>query len=233
MGNIILTQMHAASDPILFHSDNPKNLHARVTGIRNDYKDKKTGKWVSVSHTIDFWGPTAEIAAQFLKKGTCFHVEGDSKTRDIPTGQVNASGNPILIREGSVRCNRLILGGSTMKEIRELVAANLAAMYASGRIPQNVTINVDELVTRNDKPQKVAYDLNVVRASNGKFGNARVWVPGEGHVKPQSAAGTPAPAMPAATPGVDMNTLANLVAMVQAGQAAAAKSAGAGVNIFG
>jgi hypothetical protein len=232
MGNIVLSQMHAANDPVLFHSDNPKNLHARITGMHNAYKDKNTGKWVSKSYTIDFWGPTAEIAAQFLKKGTCFHVEGDLDTHEYDSGQLTASGKRKIIRENSVRCNRLTFGGPTMKEIRELVAINLASMYASGRIPQNVTITADDLVIRNNKPQRVNYDLNAVRAT-GKFGNARVWVKGEGFIGPH----TPAPSNPAvsAPPAttVDLNTLAQLIASMQAGQPATNSAAQpAGVNIF-
>lgn len=58
-----------------------------VTNIRvattEKYKDKQTGesKEATEWHNINFFGKLAEIAAQYLKKGSQVYVEGSLRTR--------------------------------------------------------------------------------------------------------------------------------------------------------
>jgi len=220
MGNSVsLSNMHCAADPVMFHSDDPKRLHARVTGMQNVYKDRN-GNWVSKAFTIDFWGKTAMLACSFLKKGSAFSVDGELDVFERDSGQVTESGKKKYLRENSVRCRRLGLGGPTMKEIKELINANIVALRAAGRIPANVTITADDLVARAEKNQMLPYDMNAIIAAGGKYGSAKVYIKGQGFVNQGTttvAAPATAPAAPAgAAPIADANTIAKLVAELQA-----------------
>jgi single-strand DNA-binding protein len=60
--------------------------------LNETYKNKQTGQVTEKVHFIDItcWGRTAEVAAEYLKKGTQVHVEGkltQDRWQDQASGQ--------------------------------------------------------------------------------------------------------------------------------------------------
>jgi hypothetical protein len=131
------------------------------------------------------------VAACHLDKGRQISLIGELLSHTVDTGVVDAAGKKVMHRRNEVRVDRFWFGGDTLKELTQRVSKNLAALVATG-----TPITADLLVksTRN-----ATVDYNPALAmQTGMYGNARVWIKGQGFLK----AGAPvvAPAVPVVAP---------------------------------
>ena len=68
------------------------NFNIILDGCSNSYKDKQSGEWKETTewHNVVLWQRTAEIAGEYLKKGSKVYIEGRLQTRswdDKTSGQ--------------------------------------------------------------------------------------------------------------------------------------------------
>ncbi len=125
--NLVILVGNLGKDPELKHTQGGTAV-AKFTLATNDrYKDKDNNWQDRVEwHNITCWGRTAEIAAEYLKKGRTVYVKGSLRTDswyDKQTGQkryityVNVS-DLILLGSGNVKSEGVATdsGGSASDE---------------------------------------------------------------------------------------------------------------------
>ena len=71
-------------DPELKNHDGANSVCNFSIATNENWNDKKTGERVEKTewHSIVMWGKTAELASQYLKKGSQVYLEGKLQTRD-------------------------------------------------------------------------------------------------------------------------------------------------------
>lgn len=174
---------HVAKDPVFFAApqidNDPDGSKTRsknkcvVIVIANRGTSKNSGKELTTAINLEFWGGYADVAATQLTTGRCINViDGDLVDFMRDTGVVGSDGNPLKVREHSIRVNRFEFGGNTMKEMVATVNLNLRRAVAEGLLPPDCGITAEYLLA-SSRPKTVQFD----RASivNGKFGYAKVW----------------------------------------------------------
>ena len=164
------TSIRIAGDPTFIPNlQDPKRNHAIVTGMINR---KINGKDLTDEITLNFWGKSASVAANFLPKGKQCNIEGRLQSYTMDTGQVRENGKRILNRRVEVSVARCELLADPRREMEVAFANGLAALKAAGRLPGNVQMGLDDVL-----PKKSAMvDFNPqLAAQTGKYGHARVW----------------------------------------------------------
>lgn len=94
------------ADPELFNTPNSKGAKLKLATTES-YKDKD-GNWVDSTewHTVIIYGRTAEVASEYLAKGSKVYVEGKLKTRKWQDKQGNdrytteISGQQLMLMDG-------------------------------------------------------------------------------------------------------------------------------------
>src|ERR1700741_5282211 len=83
MKNYVNLLGRAGTDPELRVYDNGTNARAVVSIATSErWKDKEGNKKESTEwHRLVFWGKQAEIAHQYIKKGTLIDIQGKIRTR--------------------------------------------------------------------------------------------------------------------------------------------------------
>lgn len=83
---------YLGKDPELRKTNGGTSVASFSIATNNKYKDKE-GKEVSETewHNIVAWGKTAEICAEYLKKGSLVYVEGQLKTRSWKDEKVDVT----------------------------------------------------------------------------------------------------------------------------------------------
>ena len=164
------TSIRIAGDPTFIPNlQDPKRNHAMVTGMINR---KVNGKDLTDEITLNFWGKSASVAANFLPKGKQCNIEGRLQSYTMDTGQVRESGKRILNRRIEVSVARCELLADPRREMEVSFANGITALKAAGRLPGNVQMGLDDIL-----PKKSAMvDFNPqLAAQTGKYGHARVW----------------------------------------------------------
>lgn len=195
MGNATfsLTNARCVNDPIFLpNTSDPNKNHTMITVIANRGKTK-AGKQLTTVLPLSFWGPYAGVAANHLKKGRQINVSGDLTSFLMDTGAV-VNGKPQRFLRVEGRVDEFEFAGETMKELVARIEKNIATLKAAGRIPAAVNVTGQELLSV-ERAKTVKFDLSAA-SQTGMFGNARVFIKGQGWLKPSASAVVPAPATP-------------------------------------
>lgn len=220
MGNFVtLTNVNIAGNPTFFPHTNPNKHLTLVTAIENI--KTSDGRDLRNEYTLAFWGKYAQIAALYLEKGRAIDVQGRLRTRPIDTGRVKANGKREIYRITTVQVDKFEFGRDSMKALSARVNANIQKAKAEGLLPPNCTITAEYLLKVEPKPF-VEYNP-AVAAQTGLYGNARVFIKGQGFLGPQNApaaapVATPAAAGTATAGTVNNATIEALQAQIQAMQ---------------
>lgn len=107
--NKVMIMGYLTRDPELRYTPGGAAVSEFAVALNENYTNKQTGQKTEKVHFIDVtcWGKTAEIAAQYLKKGSQAHIEGkltQDRWQDQQTQQ-----NRYKIK---VTCERLTFVGS-------------------------------------------------------------------------------------------------------------------------
>jgi single-strand DNA-binding protein len=96
-------------DPELRYTPGGAAVSEFALALNESYKNKQTGQMTEKVHFIDItcWGRTAEVAAEYLKKGTQVHIEG-KLTQDRWDDQASGQKRSKI----KVTCERLTFVGS-------------------------------------------------------------------------------------------------------------------------
>jgi single-strand DNA-binding protein len=107
--NKVMIMGNLTRDPELRYTPGGAPVGEFALALNERYKNKQTGQDTEKVHFIDIvcWGKTAEIAAQFLKKGSPVHIEG-KLTQDRWEDQASGQKRSKL----KVTCERLTFVGS-------------------------------------------------------------------------------------------------------------------------
>lgn len=216
MGKIMTTllNVHCASAPMFIPADDPKRNHTIVTVIANRGKSK-AGVDLRSEVTLNIWGKYAGVAACHLDKGRQINVVGELLSHTKDTGAVGADGKKIMFRRNEVRVDRFWFGGDTLKELTQRVGKNLAALQAAG---QPITA---EALLKSSRSATVDYNP-ALAAQTGMYGNARVWIKGQGFLKAGAVPVQQSAAVPKAKTVEELQAeLAALTAAVKNAQSAA------------
>jgi hypothetical protein len=171
----------------------PNKNHTMITVIANRGKTKAMKQLTTVL-PLSFWGPYAGVASAHLKKGRQINVEGDLTSFLMDTGAV-VNGKPQRFLRIEGRVDAFEFAGETMKELVARIEKNIATLKATGRIPAAVNVTGQELLAV-ERAKTVKFDL-AAASQTGMFGNARVFIKGQGWLKPSaSGAVVAAPATP-------------------------------------
>jgi single-strand DNA-binding protein len=81
--NKVILVGNLGKDPEVRYSPNGQAVANVTLATSESWKDKNTGEKVEKTewHRIVFWGKLAEIAGEYLKKGSQIYVEGRLQTR--------------------------------------------------------------------------------------------------------------------------------------------------------
>ena len=205
---VSLINVRCASDPILFPSSDPKRHRCLVPVIKNLGKNA-AGQPIKEVITLVFWAKYAEIASLMLAKGRALCVQGVMRTFTRDNGTV-VNGKKVLEKNTTVHVRGFEFGPDSMKELQAIVGANIARAKQAGLIPAQVNIGADYLLARQRVSHRPFNPAEV--AQTGKFGNARVFVKGQGWMGAQ--AGTMTPPAGAKTEEQIRQEIANLNAML-------------------
>ena len=176
-GMVFLSNVRVAGDPCFFPSADPLKHRCLVTVIKNRGKNK-AGAEMTDEHSLVFWGKYAQTAALYLDKGRAINVLGVERSHTKDTGRLKPSGSKELNRTTSIHVKSFEFGADSKKELVKRISANLAKAKAEGRINPDATITAEELILVT---RPAAYDYNPqLAAQTGRFGNARVWIKGQG-----------------------------------------------------
>lgn len=211
MGNakFDLTNARCLNDPIIIPSaSDPTKNHTLITVIANRGKTK-AGKQLTTVLPLSFWGPYAAVAAVHLKKGRQINVNGDLVSFLMDTGVVT-NGKPQRFLRVEGRVAEFEFAGETMKELTARIEKNIASYKAAGRIPAAVNVTGQELLAVQ-RPKSVKFDM-ALASQTGMFGNARVFVKGQGWMKPASTAVVPTEVIPAPKKTVDLDSVQKALA---------------------
>jgi hypothetical protein len=227
---VIGLNSHCASAPMFIPGDDPRRNHTIVTVIANRGKSK-AGVDLRAEVTLNIWGKYAGVAACHLDKGRQINFIGELLSHTKDTGAVGADGKKVMHRRNEVRVDRFFFGGDTLKELTSRVGKNLAAIQAAGQ-----PITPDALL-KSTKSATVDYNP-ALAAQTGMYGNARVWIKGQGFLKPGAVAPQQVVAAPAGKVEgktveqlqKEMDDLKAAIAQAAAGNAAAPVDAFAGAQ---
>ena len=81
--NLVVLLGNLTKDPELRFTPNGQAVANATVATNRVWKDKETGEKKEQAEftSLVFWGKTAEVASQFLKKGSQVHVQGRLQTR--------------------------------------------------------------------------------------------------------------------------------------------------------
>lgn len=81
--NKVLIIGNLGNDPEVHHTNNGKTITNISVATTESWKDKQTGEQKSETewHRVVFFNRLAEIAGEYLKKGSQVYIEGKLKTR--------------------------------------------------------------------------------------------------------------------------------------------------------
>lgn len=188
--NTTLTNVHVAGEMTFIpHPTDPKKHRCLVTVIHNRGKNKATGEELRDDFPLVFWGEYAMHAATYLDKGRAINVHGVLRSHTKPTGNVKPNGKPELQRNISLNVVKFEFGPETKKDLVKRINANLAAIEAAkanGTRNPEQPITAEELLVVN-RPTMIPYNPQIA-AQTGRYGNARVWIPGQGWLTPAAPA---------------------------------------------
>jgi len=213
----ILTNVNVAGNPTFFpHPTDPNKHRTLLTAIHNS--KTRDGRDLQDEFTLVFWGKYAQTAALYLEKGRSINVQGRMKSYSIDTGRVKANGKREIYRITTIHVDKFEFGRESMKALSARVNANIQKAKTEGLLPPQCNITADYLLAITPKPF-VDYNPAVV-AQTGLYGNARVFIKGQGFMGPQTAS-------PQAGPAGTNTTIDALQAQIQALQNQLQAQAGA------
>jgi len=81
--NKVIILGHLGSDPSVRHTQNGTAIATISVATSESWKDKQTGERQERTewHKVAFWGRLAEIAGEYLRKGSKVYIEGKLQTR--------------------------------------------------------------------------------------------------------------------------------------------------------
>lgn len=220
---LVLTNVRLASDPTFFpHPTDAKKHRSLVTVIKNHGKNKTTGlERTPTEYSLTFWGSYAQTCALYLAKGRAINVEVAPKSYSRETGQVKASGAKEINRTTTFDVKSFEFSLDSKKELVKRINTNLAIAKAQGRLNPDATITAEELINVV-RPQ--AYDFNMqVASQTGMYGNAKVYIKGQGFLGTVMPGAAPVSAIPPAADNVMIAEMEKRIAVLKAagGQPAA------------
>jgi len=230
MSNIVqLSNVYVAGNPTFFPHNDPSKHRTILTAIHNS--KTRDGRDIRDEYTLVFWGKYAQMAALYLKKGRCINVMGRLKSHSIDTGRVKANGKREIYRITTVHVDKFEFGRDSMKELSARINANIQRAKAEGLLPPNCTVTAEYLLHVDAQPF-VDYNPAVV-AQTGMYGNARVFIKGQGFLGPQTMTQPGAPAAPTAQGNEALNALEAQIRALQEQLAQANQGQTAPVNTQG
>lgn len=164
------TSIRIAGDPTFIPNlGDPKRNHAIVTGMVNRRINEKD---LTDEITMNFWGKSASVAANFLPKGKQCNIEGRLQSYTMDSGQVREDGKRILNRRVEVNVARCELLADPRREMETAFVNGVANLKSQGRLPGNVQMSLDDILPK--KSPMVDFNPQLA-AQTGKYGHARVW----------------------------------------------------------
>lgn len=174
---VSLTNVRVAGDPTFFPGADPSKHRCLVTVIKNRGKNK-AGQELTDEFTLVLWGKYAQTGAMYLDKGRAINVTGVLRSHTTDTGRVKPNGKKELQRSTNIHVKSFEFGADSKKELVKRIGQNIAKAIQEGLLPPNCTITPDYLIAISRTP---AYDYNPqLAAQTGRYGNARVFIKGQG-----------------------------------------------------
>lgn len=166
------TSVRAAGPPTFIPNlQDPTKNHTMVTGIVNRGKNKTTGQDMTERSTLHFWNMLAAVAACYITTGKQFNIDGSLRVHVTDTGQVR-NGKKVLNSDTSIRVSNLELLSDSKKTMDAAFAQSLANLIATGRVPPNTILTLDNFLPKKEKLQAFNPAL---AAQTGVYGHAKVW----------------------------------------------------------
>jgi len=186
MGKFVVTGInaHCAAAPMFLPGADVKGNHTIITVIVNRGKTK-AGVEMKSAVTLNIWGKYAGVAACHLDKGRQINFLGELLDHTKDTGVIGPDGKKIIFRRNEVRVDKFYFGGDTLKELTARVGKNLAMLQAA-----NLPVTAEALI-KTSRSATVDYNP-ALAAQTGMYGNARVWIKGQGWLKPGAVVAAPA-----------------------------------------
>lgn len=174
---ISLSNVRVAGAPTFFPGADPKKNRCLLTVIKNRGKNA-AGAEMTDEIGLVFWGKYAQTAALYLDKGRAINVTGVLRSHTKDTGQVRTDGKKILHRDISVHVKSFEFSADSKKELVKRLGQNIAKAKQEGLLPPDCSITPEYLIAVTKTP---AYDYNPeTSAQTGMYGNARVYIKGQG-----------------------------------------------------
>jgi len=186
------TSIRAAGPPTFIPNlADPTKNHTMVTGIVNRGINKNNQQEMTERVTLHFWNKLAAVAACYINTGKQFNIDGSLRVHVTDTGQVR-NGKKVLNSDASIRVSNLELLSDSKKTMDAAFAAGLANLIATGRVPPNTILTLDDFLPKKEKLQAFNPAL---AAQTGVYGHAKVWTKdqlfwggGKGNAAPVGAA---------------------------------------------
>jgi len=180
---IYLSNVRVAGTPTFFPHSDPNKCRCLVTVIKNRGTNGQNQQLTN-EYTLVFWGKYANVGACLLDKGRAINVEAVPRTRNVDTGRTKANGKREIYRTTNWHVRSFEFGPDSMKELDARVTNNLQALKQAGLLDPNSTITAAMLL-KIERSKTVDYNQQIV-SQTGMYGNARVFIKGQGFVQPQS-----------------------------------------------
>jgi len=186
------TSIRAAGPPTFIPNlADPTKNHTMVTGIVNRGINKNNQQEMTERVTLHFWNKLAAVAACYINTGKQFNIDGSLRVHVTDTGQVR-NGKKVLNSDASIRVSNLELLSDSKKTMDAAFAGGLANLIATGRVPPNTILTLDDFLPKKEKLQAFNPAL---AAQTGVYGHAKVWTKdqlfwggGKGNAAPVGAA---------------------------------------------
>lgn len=222
---ISLSNVRVAGAPTFFPSDDPKKHRCLITVIKNRGKNAQQVE-LTDEFTLVFWGKYAQVAALHLDKGRAINVDGVLRSYTVDTGRVKLNGKKELNRTTSVHVKGFEFSADSKKELVKRINTNLAAIQAAkeaGTRDPNIPITAEELIVVQ---RPTAYDYNPqLAAATGRYGNAQVYIKGQGMMVPGSTVVAPNAGAVATDPAAELAAMQVRMDALKAQSAAAGPAA--------
>ena len=212
---LILCNARVAGPPTFFPGLTPDKHRTLLTVIKNRGKNK-AGQPLSDEYTLVMWGKYAQTGALYFTVGRALNVECVPRSYSVDTGRLKPNGKKEIYRLTNFHVRSFEFGADSKKELSARINQNIMTAKAAGQIDQNATVTA-EILLAVTRPQKVDYNPAVHNAT-GMYGNAKIFIKGQGFAGPGTAVATGQPtveqleaqlaqlkAAPAGAEGTDAN----------------------------
>ena len=186
---VSLSNVRVAGAPTFFPAEDPKKHRCLITVIKNRGKNQQNVE-LTDEFTLVMWGKYAQTGALYLDKGRAINVEGVLRSYTVDTGRLKPNGKKELNRTTSIHVKSFEFSADSKKELVKRISTNMAVIQAAkeaGTRDPSAPISAEELIVVN---RPASYDYNPQLAmQTGRYGNAQVYIKGQGMLVPNGAAG--------------------------------------------